>query len=57
VAARDAGFMMLGVAVLKVLLYDTTHLAGPLRVASLAAVGGILLAAGALSARTTKVTA
>jgi hypothetical protein len=51
VAARDAGFMMLAVAVLKVLLYDTTHLAGGLRVGVLAAVGALLFAAGALAAR------
>ncbi len=57
VAARDAGFLMLAVGVLKVLLYDTTHLAGGLRVAALAAVGALLLAGGAIAARPRRVAA
>lgn len=47
---RDAGFLVLGVAMVKMLLFDTTHLDGFTRVASLA-VGGLLLLASAVIVR------
>jgi uncharacterized membrane protein len=42
-APRDAGFVVLGAAVLKASLYDTTHLFGGLRIGVLVAVGALLL--------------
>ncbi|MCU0698914.1 MAG: DUF2339 domain-containing protein [Myxococcaceae bacterium] len=42
-APRDAGFVVLGAAVLKAALYDTTHLFGGLRIGVLVAVGALLL--------------
>ncbi len=48
--ARDAGFAALAVAVGKILLYDTMHLGGPLRLIVLFG-GGSLLLLGALAAR------
>ncbi len=42
-APRDAGFVVLACAIAKVVLYDTTHLFGGLRVGVLFAVGALLL--------------
>jgi uncharacterized membrane protein len=44
-APRDAGFLVLGAAVVKAALYDTTHLFGGLRIGVLVAVGALLLVA------------
>ncbi len=44
---RDAGFVLVAAAVSKVLVYDTTHLDGLLRVATLAVGGLVLLLAAA----------
>lgn len=49
--AEHVGLGLIGVAVLKAAFYDSTHLAGGLRVAVLAAVGGLLLFAGSLVRR------
>ena len=43
--ARDAGFAFIAVAVAKAALYDTTHLAGWMRIATLA-IGALVLLAG-----------
>lgn len=45
-AARDAGFAFVGIALLKMLVYDTTHLSGVLRVGGLV-VAGLLMLGGA----------
>lgn len=42
-APRDAGFVVVGAAVLKAALYDTTHLFGGLRIGVLVVVGALLL--------------
>jgi hypothetical protein len=47
--ARDAGFAALAVAVGKILVYDTMHLGGTLRIAALLG-GGALLIGGAVFA-------
>ena len=44
---RDAGFLVLAAAVAKLLLYDTTHLDGLLRVGALAVAGVVLLGSAA----------
>jgi len=49
--AEHVGLALLGVAVVKAAVYDSTHLAGGLRVAMLAAVGGLLVFAGNLLRR------
>jgi hypothetical protein len=46
--ARTSGMTFAGAAFAKALVYDTTHLAGPLRVVVLAAAGALLLVGGAL---------
>jgi hypothetical protein len=46
--ARASGLAFTAAAFGKALLYDTTHLAGPLRVIVLAAAGGLLVVGGAL---------
>lgn len=43
---RDAGFAALAVAVGKIVIWDTTHLGGPLRVGLLLGAGALLLAGG-----------
>lgn len=43
---RDAGFAALAVAVGKIVLWDTTHLGGPLRIALLLGAGALLLLGG-----------
>ncbi|MBL9038529.1 MAG: hypothetical protein JNG84_08465, partial [Archangium sp.] len=48
---RDAGFATLLVAVSKVVFYDTTHLAGPLRIAALVGGGAVLLLGAMLANR------
>ena len=50
-AARDAGFAFLAAAVGKLVLYDTAHVYGLLRIAGLAGGGALLLAAAWLAAR------
>jgi hypothetical protein len=50
-AAEHVGLGLIGIAVLKAAVYDSTHLAGGLRVAVLAAVGGLLVFAGNLVRR------
>lgn len=49
--ARDAGFAALAVAVGKILLYDTMHLGGPLRLGVLFGGGALLLAGAAIAAQ------
>jgi len=49
--AEHVGLALIGVAVVKAAVYDSTHLAGGLRVALLAAVGGLLVFAGSLVRR------
>lgn len=44
---RDSGFLVLAAAVSKLLIYDTTHLDGLLRVGALAIAGVVLLASAA----------
>jgi hypothetical protein len=44
----QVGIGLAGVAIAKALLYDSTHLQGPLRVTLFAAVGGLLLAGARL---------
>lgn len=46
--ARASGLAFAAAAFGKALLYDTTHLYGPLRVVVLAAAGGLLMVGGAL---------
>jgi hypothetical protein len=48
---RDAGFLVLAAAVAKLLVYDTTHLDGLLRVGALAVGGAVLLASAAMVRR------
>jgi hypothetical protein len=48
---RDAGFVFLFAALLKGLFYDTTHLAGWLRIVALAVPGVVLLASARLLSR------
>jgi hypothetical protein len=50
---RDAGFAFIAIAVLKVLLYDTTHLSGTLRILALAGAGALMLGGAWLSTRGT----
>ncbi|MGA9523066.1 MAG: DUF2339 domain-containing protein [Myxococcaceae bacterium] len=50
---RDAGFGFVGAALLKVVLYDTTHLHGTLRIAGLAAAGMLLLLGAWVTSRRT----
>ncbi len=50
---RDAGFGFVGAALFKVLLYDTTHLQGTLRIAGLAAAGMLLLLGAWVTSRRT----
>ncbi|HZS35428.1 MAG TPA: hypothetical protein VFF06_01300 [Polyangia bacterium] len=50
-AARWAGYAFVAAALAKAVAYDTTHLDGALRVAVLAAAGGLLMVGGWLSAR------
>lgn len=50
-AARDAGFAFLAAGVGKLVLYDTSHLYGLIRIAELAGAGAVLLAAAALTSR------
>jgi Predicted membrane protein (DUF2339) len=47
---RDAGFVLVAAAVVKLLVYDSTHLDGPVRVGALA-VAGVALVAAALRVR------
>ena len=49
-AAGRVGVGFVAVAVLKALIYDSTHLQGPLRVTVFAAVGVLLLAGARLTA-------
>ncbi|HEX2657056.1 MAG TPA: hypothetical protein VHU40_02235 [Polyangia bacterium] len=49
--AEHVGLALIGVAVLKAAVYDSTHLSGGLRVAVLAAVGGLLVFAGTVVRR------
>ncbi len=48
---RDAGFVVLAAAVTKLLLYDTSHLDGFLRIGALAAGGAVLLGSAVLVRR------
>jgi hypothetical protein len=48
---RDSGFLVLAAAVTKLLVYDTTHLDGLLRIGALAVGGGVLLASAAVVRR------
>lgn len=48
---RDAGFAALALTLGKVIVWDTTHLGGPLRIALLFGGGALLLVGGALAAR------
>jgi hypothetical protein len=48
---RDAGFLVLAAAVSKLLIYDTTHLDGLLRVGALAVAGVVLLGSAAVVRR------
>jgi hypothetical protein len=48
---RDSGFLVLAAAVSKLLIYDTTHLDGLLRVGTLAAAGAVLLGSAAVVRR------
>ncbi|HEY8206925.1 MAG TPA: DUF2339 domain-containing protein [Myxococcaceae bacterium] len=50
-AARDAGFAFLAAGVGKLVLYDTSHLFGMVRIAELAAGGAVLFGAALLAAR------
>ncbi|HVE82228.1 MAG TPA: DUF2339 domain-containing protein [Myxococcales bacterium] len=50
-AARDAGFAFLAAGVGKLVLYDTSHLFGMVRIAELAGAGAVLLAAALLAGR------
>jgi Predicted membrane protein (DUF2339) len=50
-AARDAGFAFLAAGVGKLVLYDTSHLYGMVRIAELAAAGAVLLGAAMLAGR------
>ncbi len=50
---RDAGFGFIGIALFKVLIYDTTHLHGTLRIAGLAAAGMLLLLGAWVTSRRT----
>jgi len=50
-AARDAGFAFLVAGVGKLVLYDTSHLYGMVRIAELAAAGAVLLGAAMLAGR------
>lgn len=49
--ARDAGFAALAVAVGKILIYDSSHLGGPLRLAVLFGGGALLLGGAAIAAQ------
>jgi hypothetical protein len=44
---RDSGFLVVAAAVSKLLIYDTTHLDGLLRVGALAVAGVLLLGSAA----------
>ncbi len=48
---RDAGFLVLAAAVGKLVLYDTTHLSGWLRIGTLAAAGVALMGASVVARR------
>ncbi len=48
-AARDAGFAFLAAGVGKLVLYDSSHLYGLVRIAELAGAGAVLLAAALLT--------
>ena len=48
---RDAGFLALAIALGKVLVYDTTHLGGPLRITLLLGAGSLLVLGGLLVGR------
>ena len=48
---RDAGFLVLAASVGKLMLYDTTHLDGAIRIAALAIGGFVLVAASFISRR------
>ena len=48
---RDAGFAALAIAVGKIVLWDTTHLGGPLRIGLLVGAGTALLFGGLLVSR------
>ena len=48
---RDSGFLVLAAAVSKLLIYDTTHLDGLLRVGALAVAGVVLLGSAAMVRR------
>jgi uncharacterized membrane protein len=50
-AARDAGFAFLAAGVGKLVLYDTSHLYGMVRIVELAAAGAVLLGAALLASR------
>lgn len=50
-APRDAGFVVLGFAIVKAAVYDSTHLFGGLRIGALAAIGGLLVVSGLLLRR------
>jgi len=50
-AARDAGFAFLVAGVGKLILYDTSHLFGMVRIAELAVAGAVLLGAATLAGR------
>lgn len=56
-AARDAGFAFVGIALLKVLVYDTTHLSGVLRVGGLMAAGLLMLGGAWLTQRSSHASA
>ncbi len=49
--ARDAGFVVLAAAVAKLMIYDTTHTDGVVRIAALAIGGAVLLGASFIGRR------
>jgi len=48
---RDAGFAALAIAIGKIVIWDTTHLGGPLRIGLLLGAGALLLAGGLMVSR------
>lgn len=54
---RDAGFLVLAASVAKLMLYDTTHLDGGIRIGALAVGGAVLVAASFISSRINRVEA
>lgn len=51
---REAGFVFVGAALMKVIAYDTTHLHGALRIAALAGSGTLLAVGAALVGRVSR---